>query len=363
MNSMLIVMILSVMIAMIMVRNLRRDITRYNRVLSDEEKSEDREESGWKLVHGDVFRPPTPYPMMFAVLVGTGIQLLCMGFTTIGFSAVGFLSPANRGSLVIAVLVLYVLMGSFAGYSSARLYKTFKGKEWQKCTTYTAFLFPGLCFSLFLVFNLVLSSYHSTGAIPFMSLAAIIALWFGISVPLVFTGAYFGYKQEPMSYPTKQANVIPRNIPDQPWYLGSTFTVLIGGILPFGACFVEFFFILSSMWMNQYYYVFGFTLLVFLILITTCAEITVVLIYFQLCSEDYNWWWRSFLTAGSTAIYVFVYSAVYFSRLGPDMWVTYLLYFGYMGMLSLAIFLVTGSVGFLASLWFTKTIYGSIKVE
>ena len=56
-------------------RNLRRDITRYNRVLSDEEKSEDREESGWKLVHGDVFRPPTPYPMMFAVLVGTGIQV------------------------------------------------------------------------------------------------------------------------------------------------------------------------------------------------------------------------------------------------------------------------------------------------
>jgi hypothetical protein len=33
-----------------------------------------------------------------------------------------------------------------------------------------------------------------------------------------------------------------------------------------------------------------------------------------------------------------------------------------MRMLSLAIFLVTGSVGFLASLWFTKTIYGSIKV-
>ena len=45
----------------------------------------------------------------------------------------------------------------------------------------------------------------------------------------------------------------------------------------------------------------------------------------------------------------------------PQGGVTYLLYFGYMGMLSLAILLVTGSVGFLASLWFTKTIYGSIK--
>ena len=50
-------------------------------------------------------------------------------------SAVGFLSPANRGSLVIAVIVLFVMMGSMSGYTSARLYKTFKGKEWQKCTT------------------------------------------------------------------------------------------------------------------------------------------------------------------------------------------------------------------------------------
>jgi len=59
-NSMLIVIFLSVMIAMIMIRNLRRDITRYNRVLTEEEKNEEREESGWKLVHGDVFRPPAP---------------------------------------------------------------------------------------------------------------------------------------------------------------------------------------------------------------------------------------------------------------------------------------------------------------
>jgi len=57
--------------------------------------------------------------------------------------------------------------------------------------------------------------------------------------------------------------------------------VVLGGILPFGACFVELFFILSSMWMDQYYYVFGFTLLVFVILLVTCAEVTVVLVYFQ----------------------------------------------------------------------------------
>lgn len=45
---------------------------------------------------------------------------------------------------------------------------------------------------------------------------------------------------------------------------------------------------------------------------------------------------------GSTALYVFLYSIVYFSRLESNMFVTYLLYFGYMAVISLGVFLVTG---------------------
>merc|ERR1719231_71437 len=285
-----------------------------------------------------------------------------MAFITIVFAAVGFLSPANRGSLMLAVLVLFVMMGCFAGYASARLYKTFKGRAWQKCTLFTAFLYPGVCFLTFFCFDMMLWGYGSTGAVPIVSMLALLALWFGISVPLVFLGAYVGYKQEPIAFPVITSN-IPREVPEQPWYLSTTFTVCVGGILPFGACFVELFFILSSMWMNQYYYVFGFTLLVFFILVVTCCEITVVLCYFQLCAEDYHWWWRSFLTAGSTAIYVLLYSALYFSRLEPDIWLTYMLYFGYMTIICLGLFLMTGAAGFFACLWFTKKIYSSIKVD
>ena len=53
-------------------------------------------------------------------------------------------------------------------------------------------------------------------------------------------------------------------------------------------------------------------MLVFVILIITCAEITIVMCYFQLCAEDYHWWWRAFLTSGSSAVYMFVYSIFYF---------------------------------------------------
>jgi len=361
-NSMLIVLFLAFMVAMILVRALNKDITNYNRVKTDEEKAEEKEETGWKLVHADIFRPPVEFPMAFCVLAGTGMQLvICTAFLII-FAAAGFLSPANRGSIMIGMLLLFVLMGAVAGFTSARLYKTFKGKQWQRCTLLTATLFPGIVFATFFILDMLVWSYGSTGAVPLLSMLSVLTLWFGISVPLVFLGAYFGYKNDPIEFPVVTSN-IPRQIPTQAWYLNPSLSCIIGGILPFGACFVELFFIMSSIWMDQYYYVFGFLLLVYVILLVTCAEIAIVLCYFQLCAEDYRWWWRSFLTSGSTAIYVFLYSIAYFSRLEGNMVVTYMLYFGYMGVISLGVFLVTGTFGFLSCLFFNYSIYASIKVR
>ena len=72
-----------------------------------------------------MFRAPSASSLL-AVHVGTGVQLISMAVVTMAFAVLGFLSPANRGGLMTAVLLLFVFMGVFAGYSSARLYKTFK---------------------------------------------------------------------------------------------------------------------------------------------------------------------------------------------------------------------------------------------
>jgi len=361
-NSLVIVIVLSAIIIAILVRNLRRDFARYNKLASDEEKAEDLEEFGWKLVHADVFRPPNYSPLLFAVGCGTGAQLLCMSIMTILFSAMGFLSPANRGSLLMALLLLYVLLGSVSGYTTARLYKTFKGKSWQKATTLTALGYPGLAFSFFFLMDIVAFANGSSYAVPFTTIVVLLVLWFGISTPLVFFGAYFGYRQEAIKFPVPISS-IPRQIPDQPWFMGIPFTLAIGGILPFGASFVELYFILASVWTGQYYYVFGFLLLVFLILCITCAEITILFCYFQLCGENYHWWWRSFCTSGSTALYVFLYSCVYFKQLEANSFATYMLYFGYMALSSLGLFLLTGFVGVMSSLMFNKSIFSSIKID
>lgn len=159
-------------------------------------------------------------------------------------------------------------------------------------------------------------------------------------------------------------SALPRPIPEQPFYLRLDFAMLLGGLLPFGTVFVELFFILSSLWLDQYYYVFGFLLLVFALLAVTCAEISIVLVYFQLCSENYKWWWSSMLVPGSSGAYLFLYSIYYFfTRLHMSDSTSMLLYFGYMGLISTVFSLVTAVIGYHATLSFTRRIYGAIKVD
>lgn len=52
-----------------------------------------------------------------------------------------------------------------------------------------------IVFSLFFIMNLVLWHEGSSGAVPFSTLVALLALWFGVSVPLTFVGAYFGFRK------------------------------------------------------------------------------------------------------------------------------------------------------------------------
>lgn len=48
------------------------------------------------------------------------------------FAMLGMLSPASRGALMTAAIFLYVCLGVVAGYFSARIYKTLKGREWKR---------------------------------------------------------------------------------------------------------------------------------------------------------------------------------------------------------------------------------------
>jgi transmembrane 9 superfamily protein 2/4 len=70
------------------------DVDRDPDLSSDDEALE--EQTGWKLLHGDVFRAP-PYGTILAPLIGSGMQLVFMALGLLVLSSLGILNPSFRG--------------------------------------------------------------------------------------------------------------------------------------------------------------------------------------------------------------------------------------------------------------------------
>lgn len=350
-NSTIFVVFLVGMVSAILLRALRKDIARYNRLdsinLDDltgtSAMDEDgvQEDSGWKLVHGDVFRTPR-HPLFLSVLLGNGAQLFVMTGITVVFAMFGFLSPSNRGFLGTLILLLYTLFGFIGGYVSARAYKTFSGENWKANIAVTPILVPGVVFSVFFLLNLFVWAKGSSGAVPLTTMIAIIIIYFVISVPLSVGGGWLGFRHPAITPPTK-TNQIPRQIPPAAASLKPLPSLLLTGILPFGAIFVELYFIMTSLWTSKIYYMFGFLFVCYGLMIITTACTTILLVYFLLCAEDYRWQWRAFIGAGMTGGYVFLNALGFWATRITFGGITgAVLYVGYSAMVGFLVFVLTG---------------------
>ncbi|EJD03325.1 Nonaspanin [Fomitiporia mediterranea MF3/22] len=358
-NSLAIVVFLCIMVGMIVYRSVSRDISRYNAIDLSEDVQED---FGWKLVHGEVFRAPTN-PLILSVIVGNGAQLCAMVGITLIFALLGFLSPSNRGSLATVMMVCWSFFGSIGGYVSSRVYASLGGTNRKKNTFLTATVLPTIVFAFVFLLNFFLIGAGSSGAVPFGTMLLVVLLWFGISAPLSSIGSYFGSRHGTVSHPVR-VNPIPRQIPPTPKYLRPYWAAIISGILPFGAAFVELYFVLTSLFASRAYYAFGFLALTAAVVALTTATVTILFTYFQLCAEEYRWHWRAFLCGGGSAFWLLVYGLYYWlSRLSLHSFSSVVLYLGYLFLLVLLDFLVTGTIGFLASYWAVRKLYSSIRVD
>jgi transmembrane 9 superfamily protein 2/4 len=364
-NSAIVCVVLLAILVTALVCCLRKERNQYNSLETDEEDSEYVEQHGWIAVRGNVFRPPSFLPSVFAVICGTGAQLMCTASLIVILSALGFMSSARRGHFLMGALVTFASMGTVAGYVSASLCKTFKSASWWRAATFTAFGFPGLSFGVFFLVNMIERAHESTKAASLWNFLSLILLWFCVEVPLVFLGASVGYKCDPIEFPFEPVGDEARRLPPRrPWYkrvlIFLARAIFFDG-MPFGAVFVELYFILGSTWLGFYYNTFGFMVLTLSIAIVTCAFTSVVITYFRLRREDYRWWWSSLTTASAIGLYIFLYSIIYSRQLETTSLVTLSIFFLYMALVSLGVAFMFGFVGVMANIWFTKRMYSTLQ--
>lgn len=82
-------------------RVLKNDFIKFTK---DDEIGEEQEESGWKYLHGDVFRFPRPLSL-FCAMMGTGTQFLVIAIFIFCLAAFNIFYPYNRGALQTATVV------------------------------------------------------------------------------------------------------------------------------------------------------------------------------------------------------------------------------------------------------------------
>ncbi|KAE8719623.1 Transmembrane 9 superfamily member 3 [Hibiscus syriacus] len=181
-NSCVTVLMLTGFLATILMRVLKNDFIKYGQ---DEAAAYDQEETGWKYIHGDVFRFPK-YKSLFAAALGSGTQLFALMVFIFMLALVGVFYPYNRGALFTAPVVIYALTSGIAGYVATSFFFQLEGKNW---------------------------------------------------------GGIAGRNRKAEFQAPCRTTKYPREIPPLPWYWSSIPQMAMAGFLPFSAIYIELYYI------------------------------------------------------------------------------------------------------------------------
>ncbi|XAR64506.1 hypothetical protein NMG60_11024879 [Bertholletia excelsa] len=359
MNSWLTVLITLGCLMMFYERVLKKDINKY---AIDEELADSQEETGWKNIHGDVFRYPK-HKSLLAAAVGSGTQLLFLMLCIIMLGLVGVFHPCSRGTLLTALVIFYVITSVIAGYAAVSLYCQLEGINWVKNLLLTGCLFVGPLFLIFCFLNNVAITYGATEAVSEGMVLMLISIWLLLALPLLLLGGISANSSKPEFQAPCPTTKYPREIPSLRWYRGVLPQMIVGGMLPYHVVYVELYYLFVSIWGHRIYTIYAILFITAIIVVIETAFVTLALTYTQLAAEDHEWWWRSFLCGGSTSFFIFGYCLYYYVKSEMSGLLQTSFFFGYMACICYGIFLMLGAIGFRASLLFIRCIYGSIKCE
>merc|ERR1719384_1969585 len=118
------------MVSMVVLRALKKDYERMQKEKDDDDDMDYEsfnEETGWKKLHGDVFRRP-PYLALFSAIVGTEYQIYT-GCLLVILLAIAGKAYDSRGTMITSCVSTYATTSLVAGYFSAQTFLSYTSKK------------------------------------------------------------------------------------------------------------------------------------------------------------------------------------------------------------------------------------------
>jgi len=373
-------------------------------------RADELEEKGWKLLHIELLHPPTSSlsTILLISCCGIGAQLLCTTSVTIVLMALRWINSTTFVEDPLhCLLILFGLFGVLNGVVTGRLCLSFEMEKeiLSRASYWSMWIFPLLSLVPLLLLNMIGYNFALKNTVPFPSLLCWFFTTTFVSACLVRFGANLGYNCLPKIQLLSTKNnmktfllgilphrncmkmmnrrsklmsscfvlvfnvfliplgllwVLRRFLIKKNWWsstLGSIFLLCVGGAILFGTIQVEVFFLMSATFRDTYYYPLGFLLLIFFMEILISGQVAILYGYFQLVHEGSYSWWCQFIASGIVSIFVLLYSllySLYYYSKDAMGWYPLLVYFITMIWVSLALFLMMGFVGLIASFWFVN---------
>lgn len=146
--------------------------------------------------------------------------------------------------------------------------------------------------------------------------------------------------------------------------MGEIGSSMIGGGIIFASIASEFYYLMSSIWRSQLYYMFGYLFINFGLLMVIIMLVSIISTYLQLNAQNHEWWWRSWYIGCAAAVYMFVFSVYYMIfELQMDMFAGEAIYLVYMMMFCTSFGTMCGSISTATSFLFVQSIYNNAKAD
>lgn len=255
------------------------------------------------------------------------------------------------------------LYGYVNGYVTARYLKFFGSPDWTFSAVVSALALPmfftaAILEEVFFAWVTRSSMRYSAGQTILRAIG-----WYLLNGSLCFAGAYRGYLKKAASLPA-QVSKVRRPIPPQPAYMSIFIITPVFGLIQFMSIYVEFSYLVGSIFRHHMYAMFGFLLLNLLLLVIVVTMLSILQTYMQLCQQNYEWWWRSFFTGASGGIWMIAYFVIYFAKnlewfdIFSDM-----IFLSYTSLFVSCYVVAAGAISVSASYLFVKSLYSDVRSD